>query len=191
LDIETTGLEPTQGHTILTIGCIVDTKLKTNPIREYYGVVKPTQVDWQMAAPKALEVNGLKFEDLVANGKPMREAATDFCRFLVENGVRTGNAIVIGQNPTFDLKFLQYYMAPELSYCGFPFGDFRDTRDMYSVLMNRRQVPFLKYRSSEKISEGLGVAPEPWPHNALEGAKAVFRNFSKMQEMLQEKEEEV
>ncbi len=184
LDIETSGLRPQDGAVILAIGCVVEKPSKKGTtFGEFYGVVTPTELEWANASPKALEVNGLTLEVLREEGRPFCDVRDGFLRFLAENGVEKGKAQVIGQNPNFDLSFLHHFMGEYLNFIGFPWDDVIDTRDLYSILANREVVPVLKYRSSENLSQALGIAPEPWPHNALEGARVVHCNYAKMIEM--------
>lgn len=180
LDIETTGLNPLNGAVILSIGAVVDRKTKRNPIAEFYGLIKPTFSEWEIASPKALEVNGLTYEYLQEHGKPFSDVRDMFISFLVEMGITGNKAIVVGQNPNFDMSFLRQYMLAELAFIGFPFHEVYDNRDFYSILENRRVVPLLKGRSGANIAAALGVEPEPEPHNALEGARVAKRNFEAM-----------
>lgn len=180
LDIETSGLYPEQGHCILGIGAIVVKNVKKNPESEFSIAITPTRDQWALAAPEALKVNGFTYDYLVENGKPFAEAKTDFIRWLVEHGVTEGKYTYVGQNPSFDLKFLGAYMGKELDFIGFPLDDIVDNRDLYSILVNRRTMPYLKYRSGKNISLALGVPPEPDVHDALEGARVVRRNYEAM-----------
>jgi DNA polymerase III epsilon subunit-like protein len=183
LDIETSGLEPSQGHCILGIGAVVEKNVKRDPISEFSALVIPTEMQWQLATPEALKVNGLTLEHLVEHGKPFNEVRDDFMRWLMEHGVQSGKYTYVGQNPSFDLKFLGSFMGPELEFINFPTDDVIDIRDLYSILVNRKKVRFLKYRSGKNISEAIGVEPEPDVHLAIEGARVVRRNYQKLVEL--------
>lgn len=188
LDIETTGLKPAEGAVILALAAIAELRGKKNEgkIAEFEAVVLPTKDQWAKASPEALKVNGMTLEYLEANGKPLEQVTYDFLVWLQETGVTTDHYFLVGQNPKFDLGFLEYYM-PELDFIGFPRGNFLDNRDLYSILVSRKAMPFLPVarggRSGKNISLALGVEPEPDIHTAIEGARVVRRNYMKMLEL--------
>jgi DNA polymerase III epsilon subunit-like protein len=185
LDLETTGLKPEEGAVILSIGAIAELRGKANAgkVAEFEAVVLPTSAQWEKASPEALKVNGMTWGYLEKHGKPLEIVMYEFLAWLQANGVSLEHHFLVGQNPQFDLGFLKCYM-PELQFIGFPLEGAIDNRDLYSILVSRKVMPFLPQnmggRKSENLSQALGVTPEPWPHTALEGARAVQRNYQKM-----------
>ena len=112
LDTETTGLEPTQGHRIIEIGCVelVDRKLTG---RHYHQYINPgREID-----QGAIEVHGITNEFL--NDKPRFESiAEEFLAFV------NGAELVI-HNAPFDIGFIDHEFAmlnssiqPLENYCG-------------------------------------------------------------------------
>lgn len=95
LDTETTGLEPSDGHKIIEIGCVelVDRKLTGNHYHQY---LKPNrEID-----EGAIEVHGITNEFL--EDKPLfEEVVDDFLAFV------DGAELVI-HNAPFDIGFLDY-----------------------------------------------------------------------------------
>lgn len=188
LDIETSGLRPEDGAVILSIGAIAEVTNKRTGVSyvEFEQVIHPTAAQWAAASQDALRVNGFTLDKLAAFGIPAAEAIVVFCEWLDEHKVSMSKYFVVGQNPKFDLGFLEHFFGGQLSFVGFPFADYVDNRDLYSVLVNRRVMPWLDKskggRTSENISVALGVKPEPWPHSAIEGARAVMRNYRAMVE---------
>jgi DNA polymerase III epsilon subunit-like protein len=188
IDLETTGLTPPPEGVacILAIGALAEVKVKGEEqprVVEFYRLVKPTEQQWAMADEKALQVNGLTWDVLQQKGVSLDEAKTEFGRWFAENKIKTSSHQYIGMNPNFDLSFLFTYMAPELEFVDAPIEDPLDLRDLYSVLVNRRKASFLKYRSLKNISMSLGVEPEPEPHDALEGVKALKRSYDRVNEL--------
>lgn len=112
LDTETTGLEPTQGHRIIEIGCVelVDRKLTG---RHYHQYINPMREIDQ----GAIEVHGITNEFL--QDKPLFEqVAEEFLAFV------SGAELVI-HNAPFDLGFINHEFAllnrdfqPLENYCG-------------------------------------------------------------------------
>lgn len=188
LDLETTGLKPEEGAVILSIGAVAPLRGKKNEgkIAEFEAVVLPTPEQWAAASPRALEVNGMTWEYLTANGRPLAAVVYDFMVWLQDNGISLQHYYLVGQNPEFDLSFVRYCM-PELEFVGFPFDGFVDIRQLYSVLVSRKVMPYLPKekggRSGKNISLALGVEPEPDVHTALEGARVVRRNYLRMLEL--------
>ncbi len=95
LDTETTGLEPSEGHKIIEIGCVelFNRRLTGNHYHQY---IKPNrEID-----EGAMEVHGITNEFL--EDKPVfSEIADDFLTFI-------GDAQLIIHNAPFDLGFLDH-----------------------------------------------------------------------------------
>ena len=112
LDTETTGLEPSQGHRVIEIGCVelVNRKLTG---RHFHVYINPDREVEQ----GAIEVHGITNEFLV--GKPkFRQIANDFLAFV------QGAELVI-HNAPFDVGFINHEFAlladgkqPITNYCG-------------------------------------------------------------------------
>lgn len=98
LDTETTGLEPSQGHRIIEIGCveIINRKLTENTYHQY---IQPDRA----IDEGAFEVHGISTEFL--SDKPrFCDVAEDFMKFV--NG-----AELIIHNAPFDIGFLNHELA--------------------------------------------------------------------------------
>ncbi len=98
LDTETTGLEPSQGHRIIEIGCVelVDRKLTG---RHYHQYIKPNR----LVDEGAMEVHGITDEFL--NDKPVfDQIAQEFLDFI------SGAQLVI-HNAPFDVGFINHEFA--------------------------------------------------------------------------------
>jgi len=191
VDIETSGLKPEDGAVPLAIGAVAELKGKklAGQVAEFYGVVLPTREQWAAASPKALVVNGLTWEYLCKHGKPLQRVVEDFAQWVFGNKVTATSYVHVGQNPAFDLRFLKHFFQAELEFVGYPLhGECVDNRDLYGILESRRVMPYLAReqggRTSERISAALGLEPEPFPHNALEGARAAQRNFNRLYELV-------
>jgi len=98
LDTETTGLEPSQGHRIIEIGCveIINRKITENTYHQY---VQPDR----QSDEGAFEVHGISTEFL-ADKPRFGEIVEDFIKFI--NG-----AELIIHNAPFDIGFLDNELA--------------------------------------------------------------------------------
>jgi len=98
LDTETTGLEPSQGHRIIEIGCveIVNRKLTENTYHQY--IQPDREID-----EGAFEVHGISTEFL-ADKPRFSDIAEDFMAFV------NGAELVI-HNAPFDVGFLDHELA--------------------------------------------------------------------------------
>lgn len=98
LDTETTGLEPSQGHRIIEIGCveIIDRKLTG---RHYHQYIRPDrEID-----EEAMEVHGIT-DEFLADKPDFSQIADDFLRFV------DGAELVI-HNAPFDVGFIDAELA--------------------------------------------------------------------------------
>jgi len=111
LDTETTGLEVSQGHRIIEIGCveIIDRKLTG---RHYHQYIKPQRAIDQ----GALEVHGIT-EEFLADKPVFSRIAHEFLDFI------RGSELII-HNAPFDIGFMEAEFklldptsAPVSSYC--------------------------------------------------------------------------
>ncbi len=98
LDTETTGLEPTQGHRIIEIGC-VELVGRRRTGNDYHQYIKPDrEID-----PGAIEVHGITNEFL--EDKPcFEDLAEDFLNYV------KGAELVI-HNAPFDVGFINHEFA--------------------------------------------------------------------------------
>jgi len=98
LDTETTGLEPSQGHRIIEIGCveIISRKITENTYHQY---IQPDR----QSDEGAFEVHGISTEFL-ADKPRFGEIVEDFIKFI--NG-----AELIIHNAPFDIGFLDNELA--------------------------------------------------------------------------------
>ncbi|RDH86133.1 MAG: DNA polymerase III subunit epsilon [endosymbiont of Galathealinum brachiosum] len=98
LDTETTGLEPSQGHRIIEIGCveIINRKITENTYHQY---IQPDRESDE----GAFEVHGISTEFL-ADKPRFVDVAEDFIKFI------NGAELVI-HNAPFDVGFLDHELA--------------------------------------------------------------------------------
>jgi len=123
VDTETTGLEPTQGHRIIEIGCveIINRRLTGNHYHQY---LQPDRgID-----DAAIEVHGITSEFLA--GKPrFPEIVDDFMNFI------NGAELVI-HNAPFDIGFLNH----ELRLCGTEWQNIADYCSVVDTLTLARTL---------------------------------------------------
>lgn len=178
VDLETTGLNPGE-HVILAIGAVVFDE-DGNVIDLFSRLITPTKEQWEKASPKALEVNGLTLERLTEEGVHPHAAFSHYVDFLLKNGAippYDWALKFVGQNPAFDIRFLEKFAGRHLDFYGIPYTNAIDVRSLYDKAVSLRLAPFLQYKGGANISKALGVPPEPDVHDALEGALVVMRNF--------------
>ncbi len=169
IDLETSGLKPGQA-VILAIGAIIESG------EEFYTLIRPTKDEWALASPEALKVNGITW-DMVKDAPMLDGACKQLIDFLCEHRIFRGEAVFVGQNLSFDLKFLQYYMGHELEKAGVPLDDYEDVMLTYLRSTWLEMVPFTWNLKGHTISKALKVEEESEIHNALEGARVVKRNM--------------
>ena len=95
LDVETTGLDPIEGHRIIEIGCVelID-KIKTGNI--YHKYINPERD----VPEEAYKIHGISNDKLI--NKPIfKDIANDFLEFI-----KDANLVI--HNASFDMKFINY-----------------------------------------------------------------------------------
>ncbi len=122
LDTETTGLEPSQGHRIIEIGCIELLDRRPTGERRHWYLNPDREVD-----EGALEVHGISLDDL--KDKPrFVDIAEDLLSFL-------RGAQLLAHNASFDVGFLDY----ELSLLDSAHGKITDYCQVLDTLAVARQ----------------------------------------------------
>jgi DNA polymerase III subunit epsilon len=123
LDTETTGLEPSQGHRIIEIGCVEIVNRRITDVRFHRYLNPEREVD-----AGAVEVHGITLEDL--REKPVfSELATDFIEFV-------RGAEVIIHNAPFDVGFID----AEFAILGAAWGCVEDYCTVFDTLKLAREM---------------------------------------------------
>lgn len=123
LDTETTGLEPSQGHRIIEIGCVevINRRLTDNRFHQYINPQRDIDEG-------AIEVHGITNEFLA--DKPLfKDIATDFLKFV------DGAELVI-HNAPFDVGFINH----ELKALGAAIKRIEDVCGILDTLAMARQM---------------------------------------------------
>lgn len=123
LDTETTGLEPSQGHRIIEIGCVelVSRRITGNRYHQYINPQREVDAG-------AAEVHGITLDDL--REKPeFREVVGDFIEFI------RGAELII-HNAPFDVGFLD----AEFALLGDALGQTTDYCSVFDTLRMAREI---------------------------------------------------
>ncbi|MDH5445610.1 MAG: DNA polymerase III subunit epsilon [Gammaproteobacteria bacterium] len=123
LDTETTGLEPSQGHRIIEIGCVevINRRTTQNSFHQYINPQR--EID-----EGAIEVHGITNEFLA--DKPLfKDIAEDFLRFV------DGAELVI-HNAPFDVGFINH----ELKLLGSSISQIEEVCSVLDTLVMARQM---------------------------------------------------
>ncbi len=135
LDTETTGLDK-EKHEIIELSI-----LRINDSAQKTWCIKPSNYD--SIESEALRINGHKLEDLkhqTAFGRETYKAAdkviAEIENWMMEDCVSSSDRILVGQNPSFDVGFLQKFWSNLNSEDTFPFGK-------RPFIMDTRQIALL------------------------------------------------
>ncbi|NVJ50957.1 MAG: DNA polymerase III subunit epsilon [Gammaproteobacteria bacterium] len=150
LDTETTGLEPSQGHKIIEIGCVelIDRKLTG---RHYHQYITPDRVIDQ----GAIDVHGITNEFL-ADKPRFAEVVDDFLAFV------DGSELVI-HNAPFDIGFLDW----ELKCLDRGLGKMADYCQVLDTLVLARQMFPGQKNNLDALCRRYGIDNS---HRTLHGA---------------------
>lgn len=172
LDIETDGLDPDM-HQALEVGVSIYDLHTMTCICEYSSFVRCSERHWTFGSdPRALEVNGITFDD-VKDAKEASEICCDLAELFLSHEIDKTNSVFICQNPSFDRGFFPQIMPIETQHeLELPYH-WLDLASMFwsrIVDTNRDHVmkssiPF----SKDAIAEYLGIPKEEKPHRAING----------------------
>jgi len=127
LDTETTGLEPSQGHRIIEIGCVELINRKFTG-RTYHQYIKPNrEID-----AEAVEVHGITNEFL-ADKPEFNQIAAEFFEFI------RGGQLVI-HNAPFDVGFINHEFRLLNDSHGINYGEVADYCQVLDTLVLSRKM---------------------------------------------------
>jgi|ERR1700722_694250 len=160
-DTETTGLDPARNEIIEISFC----RLSDNSQKTWF--IKPT--NYESIEPEALRINGHKLDDLKHITKTGRETYRSAADVLVEIENWMGDdlaaaedRILVGQNPFFDIEFMQNLWAKQNNTETFPFGRrpfLIDTRQM-ALFLDLARDERSDYYNLGSLVEKYGVKKE-------------------------------
>lgn len=187
IDLETSGLSRSAGAVILAIGACAYQKNYgpgTGNLYTFYSEIRPTEVQWLSADEKALGVNGLTWERL-SKARPFEDVAKSFKEWIEDTTYNAENVLYLGQNPSFDIKFLTHQFTGDLEL-PIKWDEVKDLRDTYKFLVGKNLLPSMKYYSLSNMTEVLNMGREPDPHNALTGAEFLMNAFHACVDIMEE-----
>lgn len=184
VDLETSGFQSAiPDACVLSIGAVLLSK-EGEIVSEFSGTICPTEDLIEKMSPGAMAVNGLTPEILRETGKPREEVWSAFADWLKEHKVTATKTRFVGQNPGFDLAFIEAEMPTLTRKYGWVKDRATDVIELYQTAESKFIVPPVgkgrKGKNGKALSLALDVEPEPDVHDALEGARVVFRNFTRI-----------
>lgn len=160
LDLETTGLNPEEGHEILEFGAV-----KTQGGEEKAQIatlIRPSKP----IPPESVKIHGIT--DLFVMGAPSFDmAAPDILEFI-------GDSVIIAHNAPFDVGFL----SVALQACG---KKLPENLVLDTVQLSRTLHPTDMNHKLDTLKKNYGVKAER-AHRALDDSAALARVFTKMLE---------
>lgn len=180
-DVETTGLEPfryirpwywpftkqpIEWHEIIEIGLVLVRQKDLEIINTFNVKVKPKHPE--RITEDVIKVNGYnetEWRDAVSLEEAMRRYS-----------FATENAIFCAHDVIFNWSFIE--MAFRIT--GAP-NDMDDHRiDLFTMAWSKLRNSSLVKFNQDSIAEFLDLPKEPFPHRAIDGAMAVYRNYKKL-----------
>ncbi len=156
VDVEASGPIPGE-YSLLSIGACV----AYEPERTFDCLLKPVSMN---ADPKALEVTGMRLEELAVTGLDPTAGMLRFAKWINEVS-NEGTPVFVGLNACFDWSFVNYYFMRFNGTNPFGFA----ALDIKSLFMGARGCSWLETRSSEM--KRVLYATSTGTHDALEDAQ--------------------
>lgn len=160
LDVETTGIDPKQGHRVIEIACIeLEDFIPTG--KHFHRLIHPDRD----IEPEAERVHGISLASL--EGKPRfghAEVADEFLAFV-------GDSVLIAHNAGFDRGFVNH----ELGLCGRT--DLPEPRWIDTLAMARKKFPGM-YNSLDALCKRFKISlAERDKHGALIDCKLLAQVY--------------
>lgn len=181
LDIETTGLDPSQ-HSLIDLAFKIVDLEKGDVLGEYQSLVKQPKEVWNNADPVSIEVNGYQWEQ-IQTGKDPKVVGREVINLFNQLGVVRQKAVFICQNPAFDRAFfiqiIPVYTQEELNW---PYH-WLDLASMYWVTFlskleqKGRSIPCEINLSKNSIAAEYQLPPEERPHKAVNGVDHLIQCY--------------
>ena len=164
IDLETTGINLVDNE-IIEIGCILTTPgLKI--IEEFELKIKPQKIE--NADPVALKITRYNEEDW--------EHGSDLADAMEILLAKTKDCIMIGQNVSFDVSFLEYNFA-KLGLSNMMHYHKLDTISIAWAKMHKKKD--FEHFSLREMCKYFDIKNEK-PHDALSDARATFELYKKL-----------
>lgn len=174
VDVETTGTNP-QKHSLLSIGAVDF----TNPENQFYEECRM----WDAAHVEdtALVINGFTREQI---SDPRKKTEGELVRVFLEWVKNLPEHTIGGQNPSFDIDFIQAAAARNHIDFTLPHRSI----DLHSIccfhMIQRGLVPPVANKrsdlNSDKIMTYVGIPAEPKPHIGINGARYEAEAFHRL-----------
>ena len=177
LDIETTGLEPDQGHRLIQIGLY----FQENGAKLTRDILP---IGTMTIDPEAMAVNGFTVER-IQQGTPNDEADAEIAAWLRGKGLETDSLVAVGFNVGwFDQHgFLKRELPETCKFFGRRSVDLTGITYLISEITGKsREV--VKTETRDKVAALLGTTAQ-W-HDAGYDAHAAIVTFEVMQDLLRE-----
>jgi ATP-dependent DNA helicase DinG len=167
IDLETTGLNLIENE-IIEIGCVLTTpKLKI--IEEFELKIKPKNI--YTANKTSLKITRYNEEDW--------KSASDLAEAMEILLVKTKDCIMVGQNVSFDVSFLEYTFA-KLGLSSMMHYHKLDTISIAWAKLNREKK--FEHFSLREMCAYFGIKNDN-PHSALSDARATFKLYKKLMKL--------
>jgi DNA polymerase-3 subunit epsilon len=165
LDTETTGLEPSQGHRLIEIGCVelINRQLTGVTFQSYFNPERELDI-------RAAEITGLT-RDFLSDKPLFKTLADQFLSFI------EGAELVI-HNAPFDLKFLNKELSL-IQYPHLPLQDHFSVTD--TLVLAKKRHPGHRYYNLDALCQRYGIDnSHREKHGALLDADILAEVYLKM-----------
>jgi oligoribonuclease len=187
LDIETTGLDPSQHLPIDIAFKIID--LSTGKIDgSYESIIRISEDAWNRKDPASIEINGFTWAE-IEKGKNIFIVGHEIVNLLTALNVQRGNSVFICQNPAFYRGFFNQivpvYQQEQLNW---PYH-WLDLASMFWAMLvhqskiDKSSLPQKMSLSKNDIAAVYHLQPESTPHRAMKGVDHLITCYQAVLEL--------
>lgn len=187
LDLETTGLDPTQ-HRIIDLAYEIIDLTNRCKLAKYTTVIHQPYTIWQKNDPASIQVNGFTWE-MLQQGKTEEEVRAEVISQFDAFHINRSTAFFICQNPAFDRSFFYQLASVSLQEKKqWPYH-WLDLASMYFALNWKElqnggmQQTDSSPLSKNSIATAYNLPTEPLPHRAANGVSHLIACFERLMQI--------
>lgn len=188
LDSEATGMDP-EKHRAIELAFKIYDSVSFHLVNSYESIISQSQEVWAEADPESSKIHGFTYEEIL-KGKNEQAIRGEVITYLNNAKISQKGGVFICQNPSFDRVLFNKIVSERLQkQYNWPYH-WLDLASMYWTFLHYEKKSKLgeiqeKDLSKNHIAEHFGIAPEPYPHRAMNGVNHLVHCYQALFDQIQ------